>query len=58
MRPSKSLGDKLIDVEEDKVQRQKAGPPLNAPLPPSSSSSPSASGGKRSKVKELSLIHI
>ena len=52
MRPSKSLGDKLIDVEDEKVQRQRAAPPLNAPPAPSSSTS----GGKRNKVKETLCV--
>ncbi|XP_076448722.1 FH1/FH2 domain-containing protein 3-like isoform X2 [Babylonia areolata] len=44
MRPSKSMGDQLIDVEEEKIQQQRAPQPLNAPPP----STPS---GKRGKVK-------
>ncbi|KAK7469599.1 hypothetical protein BaRGS_00036389, partial [Batillaria attramentaria] len=44
IRQSKSLGDKLIDIEDERVQPQKAPPPQGAP--PSR-----ASGGQRKKVQ-------
>ncbi|XP_070195461.1 FH1/FH2 domain-containing protein 3-like isoform X4 [Littorina saxatilis] len=50
MRPSKSLGDKLLDGEDEQPRRQRAPPPVNSPPPPSSTSSASP-GGKRNKVK-------
>jgi hypothetical protein len=52
MRPSKSLGDKLIDIDDDRIQPQRAPPPQSAP-PPSSSSAPSSTAGspKKNKVK-------